>query len=56
MPCRPLAPSRARGMARGGAGGHEDSSGDQLGSVASVGVTIWRSLKPAMSIIAMRAE
>ncbi len=31
-------------------------NGDQLGSVASVGVTIWRSLKPAMSIDDSRAE
>ncbi len=30
--------------------------GDQLGSVASVGVMVCRSLKPAMSIEEIRAE
>jgi len=34
----------------------QDSSGDQAGSEASVGVTIWRSLKPAMSMLEIRAE
>ncbi len=34
----------------------QDNSGPQAGSLASVGVTIWRSLKPAMSIWARREE
>jgi hypothetical protein len=36
--------------------GVEDSSGDQAGSEASVGVIICRSLNPAVSICARREE
>ena len=35
---------------------NQESSGDQAGSVASVGVGIGLSLKPAMSIEEIRAE
>lgn len=34
----------------------QESKGDQVGSVASVGVGKGRSLKPAMSMVWMRAE